>query len=150
MDNHRKRSARTAGPSGDWDARPRVLVVDDSAPVLGHVAQVLEKDFTVAGLVLDVESLIERWPAAGADVIVLDISLPRCSGLEAVARLRQAGCATPVVFLSVHESPEIVRAALAAGGLGYVTKRDLRWDLVPAIRAALRGRRFISAALDAR
>ena len=148
MVRHGKRPARSKAAAGNWDARPRVLVVDDYAPILGHVARLLEKEFTVAGLVLDAESLIERWTTARPDVIVLDISLPQCSGFEAAARLRKAGCDAPIVFFSVHEAPELVRAAWTAGGLGYVAKRDVGWDLVPAIRAALGGRRFVSAAID--
>ena len=148
MVKERKATAPKADPPRDWDARPRVLVVDDYAPMLGHVGRLLEKEFTVAGLVLDADSLLQGWGAAKPDVIVMDISLPRCSGLEAATRVREAGCGVPIVFLTVHETPEIMRAAWAAGGLGYVAKRDLDWDLVPAIRAALHGRRFVSAAID--
>jgi DNA-binding NarL/FixJ family response regulator len=148
MVKERKRPAHRTEPARDPNTPPRVLVVDDYAPMLGQVARLLEKEFTVAGLVLDVESLLQGWSAARPDVIVMDISLPRCSGLEAAARVREAGCAVPIVFLTVHETPEIVRAAWAAGGLGYVSKRDLEWDLVAAIRAALHGRRFVSAAID--
>ena len=148
MVKERKRPVHKAEPARDWDARPRVLVVDDYAPMLGQVARLLEKEFTVASLVLDADSLLQGWSAARPDVIVMDISLPRCSGLEAATRVREAGCGVPIVFLTVHETPEIVRAAWTAGGLGYVAKRDLEWDLVPAIRAALHGRRFVSAAID--
>jgi DNA-binding NarL/FixJ family response regulator len=148
MVKERKRPARKMEPARDGDGPPRVLVVDDYAPLLGEVARLLEKEFTVAGLVFDAESLLQGWPAARPDVIVMDISLPRCSGLEAAARVREAGCAVPIVFLTVHETPEIVRAAWDAGGLGYVAKRDLEWDLVPAIRAALHGERFVSATID--
>jgi DNA-binding NarL/FixJ family response regulator len=143
-----KRPAPSTDPADRWDARPRVLVVDDYAPLLGHVARLLEKEFTVVGLVLEAESLVERWTTTTPDVIVLDISMPGCSGFEAAGRARAAGCSVPIVFLSVHEAPEIVRAAWTAGGLGYVAKRDLGWDLVPAIRAALRGRRFVSTAIN--
>jgi DNA-binding NarL/FixJ family response regulator len=83
-------------------------------------------------------------------VVLLDISLPGCNGLEAATRLRKAGCEAPIVFLTVHEAPAIVRAAWTAGGIGYVAKRSMSEDLVPAIRSALRGRRFVSAAVDVR
>ena len=50
-----------------------------------------------------------------------------------------------MVFLTVHDEPEFLQAASAAGGLGYVRKSHLGFDLIPAIRAAADGRRFVSA-----
>jgi DNA-binding NarL/FixJ family response regulator len=149
MAKHRKPIARRKAPATEVRGRPRVIVVDDYAPILEHVAELLEQEFTVAGLLLDAESLIERWAAARPDVIVLDISLLGCSGFDALARLRQVGCDVPIVFLSVHEAPEIVRASWAAGGLAYVAKRDIGWDLIPAIQAALAGRRYVSTTIEA-
>jgi DNA-binding NarL/FixJ family response regulator len=125
-----------------------VVIADDFAPMLGHIARLLEKEFTVAGLVLDATVLIDDWPLSHPDVIVLDVSMPGCTGFEAATRLRAAGCQAPIVFASVHEAPEMVSAALEAGGVAYVAKRDLVADIVPAVRAALRGRRFLSASID--
>jgi DNA-binding NarL/FixJ family response regulator len=129
--------------------RARVLLVDDSPAVLTLVSHVLEPDFTVIGTLPDAESLVAAWPNARADVIVLDISLPGQTGLEVIGHLRAVGCHAHVVFLSVHEEPDIVSAAWAAGGTAYVAKRDLGSELVPAIRAALKGQRFISTAIAA-
>jgi DNA-binding NarL/FixJ family response regulator len=81
-------------------------------------------------------------------VIVLDISLPCATGLEAAVCVRSQGCDAAIVFLSQHQSAEIVRAAWAVGALGYVAKRDLAAALLPAIRAALRGERFVSPSID--
>jgi DNA-binding NarL/FixJ family response regulator len=133
----------------EMTGRPRVLIVDDHAAMLAYVGQLLAREFIIVGLVADAETLMTEWDAARADVIVLDIGLPGCSGFEAAARLRVAGCDVPIVFCSVHEEAEFVRAGWAAGALGYVAKRDLGWDLAPAIRAALRGRRFRSRAVEA-
>jgi DNA-binding NarL/FixJ family response regulator len=130
--------------------RPRVLIVDDHVALLQEVARVLEREFVVAALVCDAETLMMEWPDVHPDVIVLDISLPGCSGFEAADRLRDAGCETPIVFLSVHEAPEFVQAAWAADGTAYVAKRDLGRDLVSAVWSALDGRRFISAAIARR
>jgi DNA-binding NarL/FixJ family response regulator len=102
----------------------------------------------VAGVVCDAESLIHGWTAWRPDVIVLDISLPGLSGLDAAAQLRHEQCNAPIVFLSVHVDPEIVLAAWAAGGSAYVAKGDVGHDLLPAIHAVLGGRRFASAAID--
>lgn len=128
--------------------RPRVLIVDDSVPMLEHLARLLAGQFTLAGQFPDAQSLLDEWPQLCADVIVLDISLPGCTGIEAARRLRAAECMVPIVFLSFHQEPEIVRAAWAAGGNGYVAKRDISVELIPAIRAVLGGRRFTSSAVD--
>jgi DNA-binding NarL/FixJ family response regulator len=90
---------------------------------------------------------MDEWVAAKPDVVVMDVALTGCSGFDAVARLRAAGCRAAIVFLSVHEEPEFVEAAWEAGGLGYVAKRDVGCALVPAVRAALRGQRYVSAAI---
>jgi DNA-binding NarL/FixJ family response regulator len=133
-----------SGAPGQAD-RPRVLIVDDHALMLEYAARTLETEFVVAGRLRDVRSLMNEWAAAQPDLIVLDVSLTDGNGFEAVGRLRACGCGVPVVFLSVHEGPEFVRAAWEAGGIGYVAKRDLRSSLVSAVRAALRGRRYVSA-----
>jgi DNA-binding NarL/FixJ family response regulator len=137
------------GSSDSAEVRARVLLVDDSAAFVTLVARVVQQEFKVTGVLSDAESLLAAWPTARADVIVLDISLPGQNGLEAAARLRMLGCRAHIIFLSVHEAPDIVNAAWGAGGVGYVAKRDLGADLLPAIRAALRGERFVSAAIGA-
>lgn len=78
------------------------------------------------------------------DVVVLDIAMPLLNGIEAARRLRAAGCTAKVVFLTVHQDSDYVRAALAAGGLGYVVKCRLASELLLAVREALAGRSFVS------
>ena len=75
--------------------------------------------------------------------------MPDVNGLEAAVRAKEAGSTAAVVFLTVHHEPEFLEAAWAAGALGYVRKSHLASDLIPAIRAAVDGRRFVSASLDA-
>jgi DNA-binding NarL/FixJ family response regulator len=127
--------------------RPRVIVVDDHAAMLQLVSRLLDGEFTIVELISQAEPLLDRWRHWRPDVIVLDISLRDRSGLDVAAELREAACAVPVVFLTCHEEPEIVEAAWVAGAAGYVVKRSIAGDLVPALRAALSGRRFISAVL---
>jgi DNA-binding NarL/FixJ family response regulator len=126
-----------------------VLVVDDHQRMLEHVARVVREEFTVAALVGDVGSLMKAWRPARPDVVVMDVSLGDGNGFDAAGRLRDEGCCVPIVFLSVHETPEFVRAAWNAGGIGYVAKRDLGRALLPALQAALRGRRYLSPAIVA-
>jgi DNA-binding NarL/FixJ family response regulator len=79
------------------------------------------------------------------DVIVMDICMPELSGIEAAHELRGLGSTAKIVFLTVQTRVEFVRACLAEGALGYVTKSRLAKDLVPAIQDALSGHRFVSS-----
>ena len=72
------------------------------------------------------------------------ITMPRLDGIEAARQLRRSNRPARLVFLTVHEDADYARAALDAGGLGYVVKARLASDLLPAIRAALADRPFIS------
>jgi DNA-binding NarL/FixJ family response regulator len=80
--------------------------------------------------------------------VVLDISLGEDTGFAAMSRVRLQACKAAVVFLSAHETSDLVRAAWMAGGLGYVAKRDLNSELVPAINAALRGEWYVSSSIQ--
>ena len=79
------------------------------------------------------------------DVIVLDISMPGMTGLEVASCLREAGSTAALVFLTVHDEEDLVLAAKAAGGIGYVVKPRLGSDLMTAVREARAGHPFVSA-----
>ena len=76
--------------------------------------------------------------------MVVDVCMPILSGIEAAQQLREAGSTAKIVFLTVHEDPDFLRSALAAGGAGYVVKSCLASDLRAAIKEALAGRLFVS------
>ena len=134
--------------SGDG-GRPRVVLADDHCDMRLRVTALLASEFTVVAAVEDGETLIDAEADLHPDVLVIDITMPGISGLEAAALVRRSGSQVPIVFLSVHEEPEFVLAARQTGALGYVSKVHLASDLIPAVRAALDGRRFVSAAVDA-
>jgi DNA-binding NarL/FixJ family response regulator len=79
------------------------------------------------------------------DIIVADITMPGLDGIQAAHQLREMGSGASIVFLTINESPEFVEACLAEGALGFVAKSHMKTDLVPAINAALAGRRFVSS-----
>ena len=131
----------------DDGGRPRVVLADDHRDMLVRVAALLASEFTVVAAVADGEALIGAEADLLPDVLVIDITMPGINGLEAAALVRRRGSRVPIVFLSIHEEPEFVLAARRAGALGYVSKVRLANDLIPAVRAALDGRRFVSAAV---
>lgn len=129
------------------DARARVLVADDHQSLLDRVVSILCGEFVVVGTVHDGTALVDAEARLKPDVLVIDISMPGMSGLEAASTIRRRGSRAAVVCLTAHQEREIVEAAWRAGVLGYVTKTSLAHDLVPAVRAALAGRRFVSGGL---
>lgn len=126
--------------------RARVLVADDHQLLLDRVVSILDGEFSVVGTVRDGASLVKAEAELTPDVLVIDISMPGMSGLEAAACIRRRGSHAAVVCLTAHHEPEVIEAAWRAGALGYVSKTSLAHDLVPAVRAALEGRRFLSDA----
>jgi len=126
------------------DGRVRVIVADDHRPMLDRVVHTLAREFSVVAAVSDAEQLITAEAELHPDVLVIDLSMPGMTGLEAATCLRRRGSQAAVVCMTAYEERDMIEAAWEAGALGYVTKASLGADLVPAIRAALEGRRFVS------
>ncbi len=125
-------------------AKIRVVLADDHKALLARVRRTLCEDFEVVATAEDGNQAVDAVVLLNPDVLVIDISMPVLDGLQAAKRLQKANCPTKVVFLTIHEDPDFVAAALSVGASGYVTKARLSTDLVPAIRAALQGRTFVS------
>jgi DNA-binding NarL/FixJ family response regulator len=128
--------------------RVRVLLADDHRDFLAAAARLLQPEFEVVKTVGDGAALLEEAARLKPDLLVLDISMPGLNGLEAARQLRAAGSCAKIVFLTVHQDPEYVHAAMAAGALGYVAKCQLASDLLLALREALVGRSFISPSIS--
>ena len=127
---------------------PRVFVADDRKEVLRAVVQVLKGECKVVGTAEDGMTALKSIPQFHADILILDISMPVLNGIEVALQLRNARSQAKIVFLTVHEDSDFVRAAMSAGARGYVLKSSLASDLVPAIRQALKDCTFVSPAID--
>ena len=125
----------------------RVLLADDHQALLTKVAGFLSSTCEIVGAVRDGQALLEATARLHPDVLVVDISMPVLSGIDAARQLKQSGTTAKIIFLTVHEDPDFVQAALAAGGSGYVVKSRLATDLLRAMQAVLEDRRFISPSI---
>src|SRR5262245_63009029 len=120
--------------------RPRVLVVDDNASILKLVTGLIDGEFEIVGTAGDGPSAVASAIQLRPDIIVLDLSLPTIGGFQVVEQLQAKKHIAPIVLLTTFEDAGLVKAARSAGVLGYVTKRRMQTDLLPALRCALAGR----------
>jgi DNA-binding NarL/FixJ family response regulator len=121
-----------------------VLLADDHSVMLDRVGGLLCPSFEVVGAVTNGQEMISAGIRLNPDVIVADITMPGLTGIEAAQQLREAGSRARFVFLTIHIEHEFVDACVSQGALGYVLKSHMKTDLIPAIKAALMGRTFIS------
>lgn len=128
-------------------ARPRVLLADDHRMVSEGLQSLLADEFELVGMVEDGRAMVAAAQKLHPDVIVSDITMPHLNGIDAMARLKKDNPDIKVVFLSMHQNAAYARRALQAGALGFVLKHSAPAELVMAIRAALKGKTFISPAL---
>jgi DNA-binding NarL/FixJ family response regulator len=124
----------------------RLLVVDDfrlwrdciQAHLEGH------PKMRIAGFASDGLEALQKVGELQPDLVLLDISLPRLSGIETARRIRELSPGCKVIFLTSHLHPEIVQAALEAGGCGYVHKEDAANELLPSLESVLVGKQYLS------
>ncbi len=125
-------------------AKIRVVLADDHIPIMVQIREVLGEQCEVLGSFVNGSQAVDASLRMDPDVVVLDISMPVLNGIQAAQQLQAANSRAKIIFLSMHDDPDFVAAALSTGASGYVIKSRLSTDLVPAIREALSGRRFVS------
>jgi DNA-binding NarL/FixJ family response regulator len=126
--------------------RPRVLLADDNALFAAEIRVLLEDSFEVVGVVGSGEELETAFESLVPDVVVTDLVMPGKGGLAAARHILERHPATRVILLSVIDATPMIRLSFSAGIQGYVVKEDAADELVPAVRAALRGHEYVSAA----
>jgi DNA-binding NarL/FixJ family response regulator len=130
--------------NGEKKIRARVILADDHPEVVKDLRALLEAEFEVVATVGNGHALVAAAEALVPDVIVTDIAMPGLNGIAAASRILASNPAARIVFVTVQNHPVLVEEGLAVGALGYVLKLTAGDDLVPAIRAALRGKRHLS------
>lgn len=128
--------------------KTRILLADDHPAVLHKLAGLLGNTYDIVGSVSNGQAALDEAISKCPDVILMDISMPILNGIETAEQLIQMHTSSKIIFLTVHEDPDFVMAALATGASGYVLKSRMPTDLVIAIQEALSGHRFVSSSVQ--
>jgi DNA-binding NarL/FixJ family response regulator len=123
----------------------RILIADDHAIVRSGLRKVLDgqPDMSVVAEAEDGAEAIEKALTHEVHLVILDVSMPRMTGIQAAAELTRRKPDLRVVMLSMYDSEQFLFEALKAGASGYVLKSGADTDIVDAVRAAMRGDSYL-------
>lgn len=130
----------------------RILLVDDHAVLRQALSEVLavKGKFSVVGEASNGAELLELAPRMPADIIILDLAMPKVNGIEAIAELKKLGITAPVLVLSADETDRSIRSALKAGARGFLPKQVGLTEVEFAINAVLAGQTYLSPSITER
>lgn len=127
----------------------RILITDDHAVVRQGLKGILAAEFRRAefGEAATAQEAIEQVWKTPWDVVILDLTMPGRSGLEALQEIRQARPRLPVLVLSMHPEDQFAVRLLKSGAAGYMTKETAPEELVGAVKKVIAGGRYVSPGL---
>jgi DNA-binding NarL/FixJ family response regulator len=128
----------------------RILVVDDFAPWCRFVIEKLTENpnLRIVGVVSDGLEAVLKAEELQPDLILLDIGLPKVTGIEAARQIRKVAPKSKILFVSQELDRDVAHAALSEGAHGYVLKSDANNELFAAVEAVMQGEKFVSRRLD--
>ena len=124
--------------------KPRVLLADDHALLLGAYEKLLVGECEIVGHVGDGRALVAAAEALKPDLIILDISMPLLNGLEAARLVKRTLRNVKLVFVTMNEDPGLAAEAFRAGASAYLLKSSAWAELLTAIREVMRGRSYVT------
>jgi DNA-binding NarL/FixJ family response regulator len=125
--------------------RPRVFLADDHPDFLKQETALLQPHFELVGTATDGASVVSEVLRLKPDVIIVDITMPIMTGIDAVHELVRSGSTAKFVFLTIHSSEEYVDACLEKSARGFITKSRMKAHLIPAIYAVLDGLPYVAS-----
>ncbi len=127
----------------------KILIADDHALLRRGLKQIISetRDMEVTGAASTGAEVIEKASKNDYDIIVLDITMPGVSGLEILKQLKHDHPRLPVLILSFHPEEQYAVRALRAGAAGYLTKESAADELLVALRAIARGKKYVTSSL---
>jgi DNA-binding NarL/FixJ family response regulator len=133
----------------DRPERIRVVIADDHPIAREGIRAVLTADggFDVVGEARDGEAVVEHVRAGSPDIVLLDLHLPRVSGLEAIRRLKRGWPDLPVLVVTLYDNVDLLYEAVRAGAVGYLLKDTPGRQLAQAIRATVEGGSIVTPSL---
>lgn len=128
----------------------RIMIVDDHAVVRDGLKMILEsaEDMRVVAMATDGREAITTVEEYRPDVVIMDISMPGLSGIEASWQIRERLPKVKILFLSMHHSLEHIYRALQAGGQGYLLKECAGSEVATAVRTIMKGKRFFGQGVE--
>jgi len=123
----------------------RILIADDFPILRAGLRKLLDAkpDFEVVAEAEDGAEAVEKALKEDVHLVILDVSMPRMTGIQAAAELHKRKPEIKLIMLSMHDSEQFLFEALKAGASGYVLKSGADTDIVDAVRAAMRGDSFL-------
>jgi DNA-binding NarL/FixJ family response regulator len=123
----------------------KILIADDHSIVRSGLKKVLDAkpDLEVVAEAVDGHEAVEKALKEDVHLVILDVSMPRMTGVQAATELHKRKPELRIVMLSMHDSEQFLFEALKAGASGYVLKTGADTDIVDAVRAAMRGDSFL-------
>src|SRR5438093_5265104 len=149
---HKSRNAPLPGMSPVPRPNPsgmKILIADDHAVVREGLKRILAEAFgdSVFGEAGNATELLDRVEKQRWDVVLLDITMPGRSGLDALKEVKQRRPRLPVLILSTHPEDQFAVRSLKAGAAGYMTKESASEELVKAIARVIEGGKYVSGPL---
>lgn len=129
-------------------SKARIVIADDHSIVLEAYRQLLEPEFTVVGTASNGQELLEVAPKLSPDVVLLDISMPTLNGLDVARQLKATLPHTKLIFVTMLDEPFYISEAFELGASAYVLKQSASTELLSALSAVLKNRRYISPQLS--
>lgn len=124
----------------------RILLAEDHSILREGLKSLLstQPDIEITGEAEDGQQAIQQANALQPDLVLMDLTMPRMNGTDAIRAIKRRNPEMRVIVLTVHKAAEYVRTALEAGASGYVLKDDTHQELVTAIRTVIAGRTYLS------
>jgi DNA-binding NarL/FixJ family response regulator len=127
----------------------RVILADSHLNMLGGVYSLLNTLFDIVMMVADEASLLDAVTTFKPNLVVLDLSLPNEGEANIARRLMAHNPDLRLIVLSIHDEPTLVSQMLGVGIAGFVLKRSVATDMIPAVATVLRGGVYVSPTIQA-